>query len=107
MSEIQKQNAPYAVASLVLGICSLVLGCLFFVGWVCGIVGLVLAKKGLTTYNANPEQYGGYGMLNAGKIMSIIGIVFGAIYTLYYIIFVCIIGAAGASWLGIFGDLLS
>lgn len=106
MSEIQKQNAPYAVASLVLGICSLVLGC-FFVGWVCGIVGLVLAQKGLTTYNANPEQYGGYGMLNAGKIMSIIGIVCGAIYTLYYIIFVCIIGAAGASWLGIFGDLLS
>lgn len=47
MSEIQKQNAPYAVASLVLGICSLVFGC-FFVGLVCGIVGLVLAKKGLT-----------------------------------------------------------
>ena len=27
--------------------------------------------------------------------------------SLYYIIFVCIIGTAGASWLGIFGDLLS
>ena len=34
MSEIQKKNAPYAVAALVLGICSLVFGC-FFVGFVC------------------------------------------------------------------------
>lgn len=106
MSEIQKKNAPYAVAALVLGICSLVFGC-FFVGFVCGIVGVVLAKKGLTEYNLHPEQYTGAGMLNAGKIMSIIGIVFGAIYIVYYIIAVCIIGAAGFSLFDMFGgDML-
>lgn len=105
MSEIKKQNAPHAVAALVLGICSLVFGC-FFVGLVCGIIGVVLAKKGMTEYNANPDLYGGYGMLNAGKIMSIIGIVLGSLYTLYYIIFVAIIGTAGFAWLDLMEDLI-
>ena len=78
MMETQKQNAPYAVAALVLGICSLLFGC-FFVGLVCGIVGLVLANKGLAAYNANPAAYSGFGMLKAGKVTSILGIIFGAI----------------------------
>ena len=45
-------------------------------------------------------------MLNAGKIMSIIGIVFGAIYIIYYIIAVCIIGVAGFSLLDMFSGNL-
>ncbi len=98
MTEIQKQNAPYAVAALVLGICSLLFGC-FFVGLVCGIVGLVLANKGLDTYQSNPAIYSGYGMLKAGKVTSILGIIFGAIYVVYYIIAVVILGAAGFAWL--------
>ena len=98
MTEIQKQNAPYAVAALVLGICSLLFGC-FFIGLVCGIIGLVLANKGLATYQTNPDLYSGYGMLKAGKITSILGIIFGAIYVFYYIIAVAILGAAGFAWL--------
>lgn len=96
---MQQQNAPYAVAALVLGICSLVFGC-FFVGLVLGIIGLVLANKGIAAYLANPERYTGYGMLKAGRITSIIGIVFGSLYIVYYIVAVVIIGAAGASILG-------
>lgn len=96
--ENQKQNAPYAVAALVLGICSLLFGC-FFVGFVCGIIGAVLANKGLAVYNQSPAQYTGYGMLKAGKVTSILGIVFGAIYLVYYIIAVVILGAAGFAWL--------
>ena len=80
--ETQQQNAPFAVAALVLGICSLLFGC-FFVGLVCGIVGLVLANKGLAVYHSNPASYSGYGMLNAGRITSILGIVFGSIYVVY------------------------
>ena len=96
--ENQKQNAPYAVAALVLGICSLLFGCLF-IGLVCGIVGAVLANKGLAVYNTNPSGYNGYGMLKAGKLTSILGIVFGAIYTLYYIVAVAILGSVGLAWL--------
>lgn len=105
MSELQKQNAPYAVAALVLGICSLVFGC-FFVGLVCGIIGVVLAKKGMNVYNSNPSLYGGYGMLNAGKITSVIGIVFGSLYIVYYIIFVAIIGTAGFGMFELLEDLI-
>lgn len=93
--ENKVKNAPYVVASLVLGICSLVFGC-FFVGLICGIIGLVLANKGLSVCRID-SSYTGQGMLKAGKITSIIGIVLGAIYTLYYIVAVLIIGAAGFS----------
>ena len=96
--ENQQHNAPYAVAALVLGICSLLFGC-FFLGLVCGIVGLVLANKGLATYNANPAAYSGFGMLKAGKVTSILGIIFGAIYVVYYIVAVAILGSAGFAWL--------
>jgi hypothetical protein len=89
-----KQNAPYGVVALVLGICSIVFSC-FFVGFVCGIVGLVLANKGLTEYNANPEAYNGDGALKGGKVTSIIGLVFGGIYILYNIIWVAMLGSAG------------
>lgn len=103
MSELQnQQNAPYAVAALVLGISSLLLGCLF-VGLVTGIVGLVLANKGIVAYNANPGQYTGFGMLKAGRVCSIIGIIFGALSLLYYLIFVLILGAAGLAWLDFLG----
>ena len=87
--QIQKQNAPYAVAALVLG-------CMF-VGLVCGIVGLVLAKKGTDAYNEAPDQFTGDGMLKAGKITSIIGIILSALYIVYWVIWVAILGTAYAS----------
>ncbi len=94
--QIQNQNAPYAVAALVLGICSIVFGCMF-VGLVCGIVGLVLAKKGTDAYNEAPDQFTGDGMLKAGKITSIIGIILSALYIVYWVIWVAILGTAYAS----------
>lgn len=90
--EEELKTAPNAVAALVLGICSIVLGC-FFVGLVCGIIGLVLANKGIKCYNVTPEQYKGCGMLNAGRILSIIGIVLNGIYILYVIFIGAILGS--------------
>jgi len=94
--QIQKQNAPYAVAALVLGICSRVFGCMI-VGLVCGIVGLVLAKKGAEAFNAAPDQYTGDGMLRAGKITSIIGIILSALGIVYYVICIAIFGTLWTS----------
>ena len=81
-NQIQKQNAPNAVAALVLGICSVVLALcaiiVFIISWplalACGIVGLVLSIKGLKVCNDVPDMYQGMGKLQAGKILSIIGI---------------------------------
>ncbi len=93
-----KQTLPNATAVLVLGICSIVFSC-FFVGLVLGIIGLVLSTKGRKLYKENPDLYEGYGQLNAGWIMSIIGTIMGGLYVLYWLIIVAIIGGAGFSLL--------
>ena len=98
----QQQTAPYAVASLVLGISSLVFGC-FFIGLILGIVGVVLASKGRNAIKDNPSKYTGVGMLNAGRITSVIGVVLGAIYTIYSIVAVAILGSASLAWWEMFG----
>ncbi|MCQ2277642.1 MAG: hypothetical protein MJZ87_11980 [Bacteroidales bacterium] len=87
-----QQNAPYAVASLILGIFSLLTGCLF-VGLILGIIGLVLANKGTALYIQDPAKYKGYGMLHAGKVLSILGIVFGAIGLVASIVSIAIGGS--------------
>ena len=86
-------------------IVALLFGC-FFVGFICGIIGVVLANKGLIVYRANPTMYTGSGMLSAGKIMSIIGIIFGAIYIVYYTVAVAIFGAAGFAYLDLIEGLM-
>jgi hypothetical protein len=97
-----KETLPNSTAVLVLGICSVVFGC-FFVGLILGIIGLNLGGKSRRMYNANPELYTGYGVLNAGWILSIIGTVIGGLYTIYWIIIVLIIGGAGLSALSLLG----
>ncbi len=91
-----KTMLPNATAVLILGICSIVFGC-FFVGLILGIIGIVLSGKGRKLYKENPSVWDGYGQLNAGFIMSIIGVAIGALYTLYYIIIVMIIGSAATT----------
>ena len=94
-STTQKTPLPNATAVLVLGICSIVFSCLG--GVILGIIGLVLAGKGRKLYKANPEAYDGWGQLNAGWIMSIIGTILGGLYVIYYIVWVLIFGAAAVS----------
>ena len=91
-----KTELPNATAVLVLGICSIVLSC-FFVGAICGIIGIVLSSKGRKMYKENPKLYDGYGQLNAGFIMSIIGTAIGALYIIYWIIVVVFIGSAATT----------
>ena len=86
-----KSVLPNATAVLVLGICSIVFSC-FFIGLILGIIGIASASKGRRLYKANPNMYDGYGSLNAGYIMSIIGTILGALYVIYWIIIVAILG---------------
>ncbi len=91
-----KLPLPNATAVLVMGICSIVFSC-FFVGVVLGIIGIVLSGKGRKMYKDNPSLYEGYGQLNAGFIMSIIGTALGALYVIYWIIWVIILGSAATT----------
>jgi hypothetical protein len=92
----EKQNLPNASAVLVLGILSIVFTCLYGLGLVLGIIGLVLGNKGRKLYKQNPEMYNGAGNLNAGWIMSIIGVALNGLYLLFILVF----GAAYLSALG-------
>ena len=75
---LNQATAPYGVAALILGVFSLMTGCLF-IGLILGIIGLVLANKGNRIVSMDLSAYKGIGMLRAGKVLSILGIVFGAI----------------------------
>ena len=94
----QQRPLPNATTVLVLGILSIVIGCLG-IGLVLGIIGLLVSREGKRLYDQDPGLWTGYGNLNAGRIMSIIGICLGGLAFLYYIIwgliFGAIIGAAG------------
>lgn len=91
-------NVPNAVAVLVLGICSIFPGCFCagLVGLICGIIALVMAKKGTAAYTANPGAYtpASYNNLKAGKICAIIGLSLSALILIIYVIYFVIIGAA-------------
>lgn len=90
------QSLPNSTAVLVLGILSILCSC-FFVGLLLGIIGIVMAGKGRKLNKENPGVYGGAGALNAGYVMSIIGTIVGGLYSVYWIIWVVILGSAAMS----------
>ena len=92
----EKQVLPNSTAVLVLGICSIVFGC-FFIGVILGILGITMSSKGRKMYKESPELYEGFGQLNAGFIMSIIGTALSALYIIYWLIVVAILGGTAFS----------
>ncbi len=82
-----QQPLPNATAVLVLGILSIV------ICFITGIIALVMAKKELALYNANPELYteSSYNSVKTGRICAIIGIVLQGIGLLVYIAFAIIV----------------
>lgn len=85
---------PNATAVLVLGILSIV------VCFITGIIALVMAKKDMALYEANPGMYSPASLSNikTGRICAIIGLVLQGIGILIYIIFiVAIVGTIGAN----------
>ena len=88
----EKKNSPYSIAGLVLGIVSIVFGCLSstiflgILGLVCGIVGIILAVRG------RKEQPGT--MATAGLVVSIVGTCISGI--LFITCGICVCAAASA-----------
>ncbi|MBX9784958.1 MAG: hypothetical protein K2X48_16840 [Chitinophagaceae bacterium] len=81
---------PNATLILVLGILSIVV-CL-----ITGIIALVMAKKEMALYDANPGVYSqaSYNNVKTGRICAIIGIVLQGIGLLIYIAFIVFFAAA-------------
>ncbi len=93
---MEKQKLPNATAVLILGIFSILTCCCWgIVGLILGIIALVLAKKDLALYNADPQSYSNYSNLNTGRILAIVGIVLSVIYLIANIYFLATIGQEG------------
>lgn len=81
--EINKQELPNATLILVFGILTLVGCCCYgIVGVIFGIITLVMAKKAIEIYNADPEIYLGYQNVKIGRTLAIIGLVLSTIFLL-------------------------
>jgi hypothetical protein len=79
--------APNGVAALVLGVLSIITGC-YCIGLILGIIGLVLASKGMDLFHSNPAAYRAFGLLRAGKICSIIGVILGALSIVFWFFYI-------------------
>lgn len=90
----QKPKLPNAVASLILGILSIVLTPVF-AGLVLGIVGVAISGAGERIYRQNPDVWDGYNLLTAGRTMSIIGIVIASIYLIIAVAGLIMVGTTG------------
>ena len=96
----QQSALPNATATLVLGIISIVTcWCYGIIGVTCGIIGIVLANKDLSLYNAAPTRYsaGSYSNLKAGRVCSIIGLILSVLYILLMVAIIVTVGMAGLS----------
>lgn len=93
---MDKQKLPNATAILILGILSILTCCCYgVIGLILGIVALILAKKDLALYYADPEHYEGFSNINTGRILAIIGIVLSAIYLIVSIYMYAVLGEEG------------
>jgi Na+-transporting methylmalonyl-CoA/oxaloacetate decarboxylase gamma subunit len=83
LSTSTQQQLPNNTAVLVLGILSIL------VCFVCGIIALIMSKKDMDLYRANPDAYStaSYNNLKAGRICAIIGIALQAIGILVWLFF--------------------
>ncbi|MFY8138056.1 MAG: CCC motif membrane protein [Flavobacteriales bacterium] len=84
--QIPTEKIPQSTTVLILGIASIPLCCFFFglPSFLIGIVNLVLHSKATNAYKENPGKYtaGSLSNLKAGKICTIIGLIFGIIMIL-------------------------
>ena len=91
---------PNSTAVLVLGILSII-GCFCYgvIGLILGIIALVLAGKDLKLYNLDPSSFtpGSLSNLKAGKVCAIIGVILSALFLIYVIIIIAIVGTAALS----------
>jgi F0F1-type ATP synthase membrane subunit c/vacuolar-type H+-ATPase subunit K len=71
--EIKEQRPPYARTVFILGFLSVTIGMVLF--GLLGIIGVILARKGMKAFEKNPELYSmkGYKTLTRGFYMSVIG----------------------------------
>ena len=90
---MEKRELPNSTPILVFGILS-ILGCCCYgvAGAIFGIIALVMSKRAMEIYNADPEIYMGYQNVKTGRILAIIGLVLSGISIIASIISLIMFG---------------
>ncbi len=96
MDQLEAQRPlPNATAVLVMGILSIVTCfCYGVIGLILGIIAIVLASKDKKLYSLSPEIFtqASFKNLNAGRICAIIGLILSALYLIFMIAIIVLIG---------------
>lgn len=95
LGNYERVNLTNSTAVLVLGIISIVsCWCYGVVGIICGIIAIVLSKKDLEVYYANPNSYtlSSFNNLKAGKICGIIGLSCSILYLIFTVVYIVLYG---------------
>ena len=99
----QGGKLPGAVASMVLGIVSLVVSCscIPLADIIVGALGLSKAKKSFSLDEQYPHYYSGRGFATTGKITSLVGLLLGIATTIFWVVYIL-----GLVWLAENGPVL-
>ncbi|WP_347939631.1 DUF4190 domain-containing protein [Peribacillus simplex] len=81
MTEIKQSNSK-AIVALIMGVLSLLIP---FIGIILGILGLIFASKSKQEIKLTGES--GNGLVTAGKVCSIIGIILNVVVILIFLVF--------------------
>ena len=90
---MERRELPNSTLILVFGILSIIGCCCYGVaGIIFGIIALVMAKRAMEIYNADPELYTGYQNVKTGRILAIIGLVLSGLSIISTIIAIIFYG---------------
>jgi hypothetical protein len=87
-SDQVKRKLPNAQLVFILGIASIIIGvicvCCYggFVGWIIGLVGVIMGNKAIKEYKANPNAYTPQSFKQAknGRLMCMISLIIGILF---------------------------
>lgn len=80
VNQSSKPQLPNAIGILILGISSILMCATVILGIICGIIALVMSKNPKAMLAENPDGFSNPGILKAGRITAIIGIILSVLY---------------------------
>lgn len=94
---MEKRELPNSTLILVFGILSIVGCCCYgILGVVFGIIALIMSKRAMEIYYADPELYIGYQNVKTGRILAIIGLVLSSLSVIASVISLIFFGGFNA-----------
>jgi hypothetical protein len=93
-SDQVKGKLPNAQLVFIIGIASIIIGvicvCCYgaFLGWIIGLVGVIMGNKAIKEYKVNPNAYTlqSFKQAKNGKLMSMIGLITSLLYIIFMMI---------------------